>query len=51
MDKALIEILSSPNKSNKSWITDQYDQIVMTDTIQRSGSDANIIKFMERKTQ
>ena len=45
MDKALIEILSSPNESNKSWITDQYDQMVMTDTIQRSGSDAAIIRI------
>ncbi len=42
---ALFKILSSPNHSNKSWITNQYDQMVMCDTIQRSGSDAAIIKI------
>ncbi len=45
LEDALIKILSSPNHSNKSWITDQYDQMVMCDTIQRSGSDAAIIKI------
>ena len=45
LEDALINILSSPNHSNKSWITDQYDQMVMCDTIQRSGSDAAIIKI------
>ncbi len=42
---ALFKILSSPNHSNKSWITNQYDQMVMGDTIQRSGSDAAIIRI------
>ena len=41
---AMIKILSSPNHSNKSWITDQYDQMVMCDTIQKSGSNAAIIR-------
>ena len=44
-EDALIKILSSPNYSNKSWITDQYDQMVMCDTAQRSGSDAAIIRI------
>ena len=42
---AMIKILSSPNHSNKSWITDQYDQMVMCDTIQKSGSNAAIIRI------
>ncbi len=42
---SLIKILSSPNHSNKSWITNQYDQMVMCDTLQRSGSDAAIIRI------
>ena len=29
IEDALIKILSSPNHSNKSWITNQYDQSVM----------------------
>ena len=45
LEDALIKILSSPNHSNKSWITDQYDQMVMCDTIQKSGSNAAIIRI------
>jgi phosphoribosylformylglycinamidine synthase subunit PurL len=42
---ALLKILASPNHSDKSWITNQYDQTVMCDTVQKSGSDAAIIKI------
>ena len=45
IEDALIKILSSPNHSNKNWITSQYDQMVMCDTLQRSGSDAAIIRI------
>ena len=45
IEDALIKILSSPNHSNKSWITNQYDQTVMCDTVQKSGSDAAIIRI------
>ena len=45
VEDALIKILSSPNHSNKDWITNQYDQMVMCDTVQRSGSDAAIIRI------
>ena len=45
IEEALIKILSSPNHSNKSWITNQYDQMVMCDTAQKSGSDAAIIRI------
>ena len=45
IEDALIKILSSPNHSNKNWITSQYDQSVMCDTIQKSGSDAAIIRI------
>ncbi len=48
IEDALIKILSSPNHSNKSWITDQYDQMVMCDTIQKSGSDAAIIRIHKK---
>ena len=37
IEDALIKIISSPNISNKDWITDQYDQAVMCDTVQKSG--------------
>ena len=45
IEDALIKILSSPNHSNKSWVTNQYDQNVMCDTVQKSGSDAAIIRI------
>ena len=45
IEDALVKILSSPNHSNKSWVTNQYDQMVMCDTVQKSGSDAAIIRI------
>ena len=45
IEECLIKILTSPNHSNKKWITDQYDQLVMNDTLLRSGSDSAIIKI------
>ncbi len=45
IEDALIKILSSANHSNKNWITEQYDQMVMCDTAQRSGSDAAIVRI------
>ncbi len=48
IEDALIKILSSPNHSNKNWITNQYDQMVMCDTAQKSGSDAAIIRIHDK---
>ena len=48
IEDALIKILSSPNHSNKNWITDQYDQIVMCDTIQKSGGDSAVIRIHKK---
>ena len=45
IEDALIKILSSPNHSNKNWVTNQYDQSVMCDTVQKSGSDAAVIRI------
>jgi len=45
IEDALLKVLASPNHSNKNWITSQYDQTVMCDTIQKSGSDASIIRI------
>jgi phosphoribosylformylglycinamidine synthase len=49
IEEALLKILSSPNHSNKSWITNQFDQEVMCDTIQKSGTDAAIIRIHNKK--
>jgi len=48
IEDALIKILSSPNHSNKNWITDQYDQIVMCDTIQKSGGDSAVVRIHKK---
>jgi len=45
IEDALIKILSSPNHSSKNWITDQYDQVVMCDTIQKSGGDSAVVRI------
>ncbi len=49
LEEALIKILSSANHSNKKWITNQYDQMVMCDTAQKSGSDASIIRIHNKE--
>ncbi len=49
LEDALIKILSSANYSNKSWITDQYDQMVMCDTVKKSGADAAIIRIHNKE--
>jgi len=49
LEEALLKILSSPNQSNKKWVTDQFDQMVMTDTAQKSGSDAAIIRIHKKE--
>jgi len=49
IEDALLKILSSPNQSNKDWVTNQFDQMVMTDTVQKSGSDAAIIRIHKKE--
>ena len=49
LEDALLKILSSPNQSNKSWVTEQFDQMVMTDTSQRSGGNAAIIRIHKKE--
>ena len=49
LEDAFLKILAAPNQSNKSWITNQFDQMVMTDTVQRSGSDASIIRIHKKE--
>lgn len=41
---SLKKILESPNNSEKSWVWEQYDHTVMTDTIQKPGGDAAVIR-------
>ncbi len=45
IESALIQILSTSNYSNKSWITEQFDKMVMGDTLQDSSIDATIVRI------
>ena len=49
LEEAFLKILSSPNQSNKKWITNQFDQMVMTDTVQSLGSDAAIVRIHKKE--
>ena len=40
----LVKLLTHPNQSNKSWVWEQYDHMVMGDTIQKPGGDAAVIR-------
>ena len=49
LEDAFLKILSSPNHSNKSWVTEQFDQMVMTDTAQKSGGNAAVIRIHKKE--
>ena len=48
-EDSFFKILSNCNHSNKNWVTEQFDQMVMSDTIQKSGSDAAIIRVHNKE--
>jgi phosphoribosylformylglycinamidine synthase subunit PurL len=44
-DAALIRLLSSPDLSSKRWITEQYDTLILGNTIQGPGGDAAVVRL------
>ena len=42
---ALLALLATPNIADKSWVTRQYDQQVLTNTVLVPGSDAGVIRI------
>ena len=42
--KALLELLAGPDLGSRHWIWDQYDHMVMGDTVQRPGGDAAVVR-------
>ncbi|MFT5639532.1 MAG: phosphoribosylformylglycinamidine synthase II [Paracoccaceae bacterium] len=42
--KALVTIIGSPNYASRAWVYEQYDTMVMTDTVLRPGGDAGVIR-------
>jgi phosphoribosylformylglycinamidine synthase len=43
-DKALIKLLGSPDLSSKRWIAEQYDTLILGNTIEGPGGDAAVIR-------
>jgi phosphoribosylformylglycinamidine synthase II len=41
---ALLRLLSAPDLASKAWIYEQYDHMVMGDTVQRPGGDAAVVR-------
>jgi phosphoribosylformylglycinamidine synthase II len=42
--EALKTLLGSPDLASKRWIWEQYDHLVMGDTVQRPGGDAGVVR-------
>ncbi len=42
--EALLTLLGSPNYASRAWVYQQYDTMVMADTVVRPGSDAGVIR-------
>jgi phosphoribosylformylglycinamidine synthase len=44
-EQALLRLLGSPDLSSRRWIYEQYDHMVMADTVQRPGGDAAVVRI------
>ena len=44
-DAALIKLLSSPDLCSKRWIYEQYDTLILGNTVQGPGSDAAVVRL------
>ncbi|MBI4184176.1 MAG: phosphoribosylformylglycinamidine synthase subunit PurL [Proteobacteria bacterium] len=42
---ALLRLIASPDLASKRWIWEQYDHMVMADTVQRPGGDAAVLRL------
>jgi len=45
LNKVLIELLSTPNITNKNWVYEQYDTQVRTNTVIMPGGDASVVRI------
>jgi|TARA_B100001750_G_scaffold203754_1_gene179707 phosphoribosylformylglycinamidine synthase len=45
MNRILLQLLGSPNVCSKKWIWQQYDHMVMTDTLQVPGGDSAVVRI------
>ena len=47
ISEAIEVLLSSPNHSSKRWVWEQYDHMILNNTLKRPGLDAGITKIYE----
>ncbi|TNE61253.1 MAG: phosphoribosylformylglycinamidine synthase subunit PurL [Alphaproteobacteria bacterium] len=45
LGKAVMDLVGGPNLCSRRWIWEQYDHMVMGDTIQRPGGDAAVVRI------
>jgi phosphoribosylformylglycinamidine synthase subunit PurL len=45
--EALLHLVGSPNLSSKRWIYEQYDHLILSNTVQPPGGDAAVIRIGE----
>jgi len=45
MNKILLQLLGSTNICSKRWVWEQYDHMVMTDTLQPPGGDSAVVRI------
>lgn len=43
--EALVQLMGSPQLCSRRWIWEQYDHMVMADTVQRPGGDAAVLRI------
>ena len=44
---ALLKLVGSPDQASRRWIWEQYDHLVMGDTMQRPGGDAAVVRVQD----
>ena len=44
IEDTLLKMMSTPNLCSRRWIWEQYDHMVMADTVQRPGGDAAVVR-------
>ncbi len=43
--EALLKLVASPNYCSRAWVWEQYDTMVLADTVVRPGSDAGVVRI------
>ena len=42
---ALVKLIGSPDLCSKRWVWEQYDHIILGNTVQRPGGDAAVVRI------